>query len=44
MDSAIGRIPWGHHKYIIDKCFNEPEKAMFFVQRHSRTVGVGMSF
>ncbi len=33
MDSAIGRIPWGHHKYIIDKCFNEPEKAMFFVQK-----------
>ena len=32
-DSAIWRIPWGHHKYIIDKCFNEPEKAMFFVQK-----------
>lgn len=32
-DSALGRIPWGHHKYIMDKCFNEPEKAMFFVQK-----------
>lgn len=30
-DSAIECIPWGHHKYIIDKCFNEPEEAMFFV-------------
>ena len=30
-DSAIWRIPWGHHKYIIDKFFNEPEKAMFYV-------------
>ena len=32
-ESAIWRIPWGHHRYIIDKCFNEPEKAMFFVQK-----------
>ena len=32
-ENAIWRIPWGHHKYIIDKCFNEPEKAMFFVRK-----------
>lgn len=32
-ESAIWRIPWGHHKYIIDKCFNKPEKAMFFVRK-----------
>ena len=32
-ESVIWRIPWGHHKYIIDKCFNEPEKAMFFVRK-----------
>lgn len=32
-DSAIWRILWGHHRYIIDKCFNEPEKAMFFVRK-----------
>ena len=32
-ESAIWRIPWRHHKYIIDKCFNEPEKAMFFVRK-----------
>ena len=27
-ESAIWRIPWGHHKYIIDKCFNNLEKAI----------------
>lgn len=32
-DNAIWGIPWGHHRYIIDKCFNEPEKAMFFVRK-----------
>jgi len=32
-ESAIWRIPWGHHRYIIDKFFNAPEKAMFFVQK-----------
>lgn len=32
-DSAIWQIPWGHHKYIIDKFFNAPKKAMFFVHK-----------
>ena len=32
-DNAIWHIPWGHHRYIIDKFFNEPEKAMFYVQK-----------
>ena len=32
-ENAIWRIPWGHHKYIIDRFFNEPEKAMSFVQK-----------
>ena len=32
-ENAIWRIPWRHHKYIIDRFFNEPEKAMFFVQK-----------
>ena len=26
-------IPWGHHRFIIDKCYHEPEKALFFVQK-----------
>lgn len=33
LKNAIWCIPWGHHKYIIDRFFNEPEKAMFFVQK-----------
>lgn len=32
-DNAIWHIPWGHHRFIIDKFFNEPEKAMFYVQK-----------
>lgn len=24
-------VPWGHHKYIIDKCSNNPPKALFYV-------------
>lgn len=32
-ESAIWCIPWGHHRYIIDKFFNAPEKAMFFVKK-----------
>lgn len=26
-------IPWGHHRYIIDKCSSEPNKALFYVQQ-----------
>ena len=26
-------IPWGHHKYIIDKCANNTEKALFYVRQ-----------
>ncbi len=26
-------IPWGHHRYIIDKCSNDIQKALFFVQK-----------
>ena len=26
-------IPWGHHKYIIDKCYDNPEKAFFYVKK-----------
>ncbi len=27
------RIPWGHHRLIIDKCSKEPQKALFFVRQ-----------
>lgn len=30
--SALLMIPWGHHRYIIDKCYNNPEKALFYVK------------
>lgn len=26
-------IPWGHHRYIIDKLREKPEKALFFVKK-----------
>lgn len=26
-------IPWGHHRLIIDKCSDNPQKAMFFVHQ-----------
>lgn len=29
----IFSIPWGHHIRIIDKCINNPSKALFFVRK-----------
>lgn len=26
-------IPWGHHRYIIDKCKGDTEKALFYVRK-----------
>lgn len=26
-------IPWGHHRYIIDKCSDNPAKALFYVRQ-----------
>lgn len=26
-------IPWGHHRYIIDKCSDNPDKALFYVRQ-----------
>lgn len=26
-------IPWGHHRLIIDRCSNNPQKALFFVKQ-----------
>lgn len=26
-------VPWGHHRYIIDKCSDNPAKALFFVRQ-----------
>lgn len=27
------QVPWGHHRYIIDKCKGNREKALFYVRR-----------
>ena len=26
-------VPWGHHKLLIDKCFDNPDKALFYLQQ-----------
>lgn len=33
LEAKIFSIPWGHHKCIIDKNSNNPQKAIFFVQK-----------
>jgi predicted nuclease of restriction endonuclease-like (RecB) superfamily len=30
---VIYTIPWGHYRYILDKCRNNPDKALFYVQK-----------
>lgn len=32
-ETDIFRIPWGHHKVIIDKCKNNQHRALFFVRK-----------
>lgn len=29
----LRKIPWGHHRFIIDECKNSPKKAIFFVKK-----------
>lgn len=31
--SNLFAVPWGHHMLLIDKCKNNPQKALFFVQQ-----------
>lgn len=31
--ATLFAIPWGHHKLIMDKCKNDPQKALFFVEQ-----------
>ena len=33
LETDLFSIPWGHHKYIIDKCSDDPNKALFYVQQ-----------
>lgn len=32
-NEVIFKIPWGHHRYIIDKCKGNRQKALFFVEQ-----------
>ena len=32
----LTRVSWGHHMLIIDKCYFQPEKALFYVRRTIR--------
>jgi len=29
----LSSVPWGHHRYIIDKCKDNPDKALFYVRK-----------
>lgn len=31
--SDLYSIPWGHHRYLIDKCSEEPAKAIYYVRK-----------
>ena len=33
VEGELLRIPWGHHKYIIDKRGSDSEKATFYVDK-----------
>jgi predicted nuclease of restriction endonuclease-like (RecB) superfamily len=31
LQNELFSVPWGHHRFIMDKCQNSPEKALFYV-------------
>lgn len=31
LKTQLFSVPWGHHKYIIDKCSGNPQKALFYI-------------
>ena len=33
ISSDLFSVPWGHHRYIIDKCSDNVDKALFFVRQ-----------
>lgn len=32
LESLLFSLPWGHHMLIIDKCSDDPQKALFFIR------------
>lgn len=33
LEDTLFSIPWGHHRYLMDKCGDDPAKALFFVKK-----------
>ena len=33
IQTLVSAVPWGHHKYIMDKCGNDAKKALFYVRQ-----------
>jgi predicted nuclease of restriction endonuclease-like (RecB) superfamily len=33
LENELFSIPWGHHRYIIDKYYQAPQKALFYVRK-----------
>lgn len=33
LEEMLFSIPWGHHRYLMDRYGNEPEKALFYVRK-----------
>ncbi len=33
LEEMLFSIPWGHHRYLMDKCGKEPTKALFYIKK-----------
>lgn len=33
LEDLLFAVPWGHHKCLIDKCSNNPVKALFYIRK-----------
>lgn len=33
IDNRIFQVPWGHHRFLIDKCKKNQKKALFFIEK-----------
>ena len=33
LSEVLFSIPWGHHRYVMDKCSEEPAKAFYYVRK-----------
>jgi predicted nuclease of restriction endonuclease-like (RecB) superfamily len=36
LQSDLFAVPWGHHRFIIDKCSDSPQKALFYIRETVR--------